>query len=84
MSAESEKQYRIDLAFARICDAQRLLDTLMDDAHGLRDDYGYVTAERAIERAQDQLVAYRDNFEKVVMKVKPTAKLDRQYEKDLS
>ena len=82
--SDSNRNYAIATAMERIVETQRLLDQLWDDARRLRDNYGITMRDRYIEKAQDNLVIVRDDFEKNVMKVKPTAKLDRQYEKDLS
>lgn len=83
MSYESDRTYLIHATFDRIAQVQSMLDRLLDDARRLR-DYDIKTRDSYIEKAQDNLVTFRDDFEKNVLKVKPTAKLDRAYEKDLS
>jgi len=80
----SEREYTIGKVHERIAEAQKVLDQLWDDARRLRQDYGLNMRDRYIERAQEAIVVVRDDFEKNVLNTKPTAKLDRQYEKDLS
>ncbi len=82
--SNGNREYYISLTHQHIIEIQKMLDKLMDDARMLRDEYSINMRDRYIERAQDALDVVRDDFEQKVMKVKPTAKLDRQYEKDLS
>ncbi len=81
---DRNREYYISLTHQHIIEIQKMLDKLMDDARQLRDEYGIKMRDRYIERAQDSLAVVRDDFEKNVLKAKPTAALDRQYEKDLS
>jgi len=85
MSYNVNREYEINNTFNRITAAQELLDRLLDDSRRLRAEYDDIRMrDRYIERCIDNLAVVREDFEKNVLKIKPTAALDRAYEKDLS